>query len=88
MTRTIRDVLGDPETWPNYRNGAWGRPLLHDATIVSASETEPDELRIAIEAHGQMMHSAFVITDRDVRHRILKILQPGVSLEDSLNHAL
>jgi hypothetical protein len=88
MKRTIRDVLGDPQSWPNYRNGAWGRPLLQGATIVSASEAEPDELRVAIEADGQMMHSTFVITDRDVRHRLLEILQPGILLDDSLNHLL
>jgi hypothetical protein len=88
MTKTLRDVLGDPESWPNYRNGGWGMPLLRGATIVSASEGEPDELRIAIEARGKMMHSTFVIADRDVRHRLLEILQPGVLLEDSLDHSL
>ena len=88
MTRKIRDVLGEPESWPNYRNGAWGRPLLRGATIVSASEAEPDELRLAIEARGQMMHSTFVIADRDVRHRLLELLQPGMILEDTLNHSL
>jgi hypothetical protein len=88
MTSTIRDVLGDPETWPNYRNGVWGRPVLRGATIVNAGEAEPDEVRVTIEADGQMMHSNFVIADRNVRHRILEILQPGVLLEDSLNHAL
>ena len=63
-------------------------PLLRGATIVSAREAEPDELRIAIDARGQIIHSTFVIADRDVRHRLLEILQPGVLLEDSLDHVL
>jgi len=63
-------------------------PLLRGATIVGAREAEPDELRIVIDARGQILHSTFVIPDRDVRHRLLEILQPGVLLEDSLNHAL
>ena len=88
MTRTIRDVLGDPESWPNYRSGAWGMPLLRGATIVSALEVEPDELRIAIEVRGQMMHSSFSIADRDVRHRLLEILQPGLKLADCLDQSL
>jgi len=88
MARTIRDVLGAPDTWPNYRNGGWGMPLLRGATIVSAIEAEPDELRIAIEARGQMMHSTFVIADRDERHRVLEILQPGLELEVCLAQAL
>ena len=33
-------------------------------------------------------HSTFVIANRDVRHRLLEILQPGVLLEDTLNHSL
>jgi len=63
-------------------------PLLRGATIVGAREAEPDELRIVIDARGQILHSTFVIADRDVRDRLLEILQPGVLLEDSLNHAL
>jgi hypothetical protein len=88
MGRTIRDVLGDPESWPNYRNGAWGRPVLRGATIVNASEAEPDELRLAIEASGQMMHSVFIVANPDERHRLLEMLQPGLHLADCLDHAL
>jgi len=88
MTKTVRDVLGDPETWPNHRNGVWGRPVLRGATIVNAGEGEPDEVRVTIEADGQMMHSNFVIADRDVRHRLLEILQPATILEDCLKQTL
>ena len=88
MTGTMRDLLGDPESWPNYRNGMWGRPVLRGATIVNAGEAEPDEVRVTIEADGQMMHSNFVIADRDVRHRVLEILQPGLALEGCLDQAL
>lgn len=63
-------------------------PLLRGATIVGARDAEPDELRIVIDARGKVLHSTFVIEDRDVRQRILAILQPGSSLEDSLNHLL
>ena len=88
MKRTIRDVLGDPESWSTYRSATWDTPLLRGATIVSAFEVDPDELRIAIEARGQMIQSTFSIADRDVRHRLLEILQPGLKLTDCLDHAL
>ena len=88
MTKRIRDVLGDPESWPNYRSGGWGMPLLRGATIVGAREAEPDELRLAIDVRGQILHSTFVINDRDVRHRLLEILQPGLELEDCLDGVL
>jgi hypothetical protein len=88
MTKTIRDVLGDPESWANYRNGAWGRPLLKGATIVNASAAEPDVVRVTIEADGQMMHSSFSIANRDVRHRLLESLQPGLKLADCVDQML
>jgi len=88
MKRTILDVLGDPESWSTYRSAAWNTPLLRGATIVSAFEVDPDELRIAIEARGQMMQSTFSIADRDVRHRVLEVLQPGRKLAECLDHAV
>jgi hypothetical protein len=63
-------------------------PLLRGATLVGAREVEPDELRIVIETRGKVLHSTFVIEDRDVRQRLLEILRPGLSLEDILNHLL
>ena len=88
MARTIRDVLGEPETWRSYLNGGSRMPLLRGAIVVSAREAEPDELRLAIEARGQMLHSTFVIGDRDVRHRLLEILQPGTELAECLKQEL
>ena len=88
MTRRIRDVLGDPESWPNYRHGGVRLPLLRGATIVGAREAEPDEVRLVVDARGQIIHSTFVIEDRDLRHRVLEVLQPGLLLEEGLNHLL
>ena len=88
MVQTVRDVIGDPASWPRYREGGMRLPLLRDATIVAARESEPDEVRLAIDARGHVLHSTFVIADRDVRHRLLEILQPGLLLEDGLNHLL
>ena len=63
-------------------------PLLRGATIVGAREADPDELRLVVDVRGQLLHSTFVIPDRDVRHRLLEILQPGARLEDALKHPL
>ena len=63
-------------------------PLLRGAFIVGAREYDPDEIRLIVDARGQMLHSTFVIGDRDVRQRLLEILQPGLSLEDCLNHVM
>ena len=88
MGKTVRDVIGDPASWPDYREGGTQMPLLRGATLIGAREVEPDELRIVIETRGKVLHSTLVVEDRDVRQRLLEILQPGLSLEDILNHLL
>ena len=88
MNKTVRDVLGDPKSWPDYQIGGSGMPLLRGATIVGLREFEPDELRIVIDARGHVFHSTIVIADRDVRQRLLEIMRPGQLLEDSLNQTL
>lgn len=88
MAKTVRDVLGDPGSWANLRQGGTHMPLLRGATIVGARESEPDELRVVIEARGRDLHTTFVIADRDVRQRLLEILKPGLLLDDILNQSL
>lgn len=88
MAKTVRDVIGDPASWSGYREGGTRMPLLRDATIVGAREADPDEIRLVIDARGHVIHSTFVIADRDVRQRLLEILQPGESLENSLDQLL
>jgi hypothetical protein len=85
MPQTVRDLLGDPQTWPDYRTGGMRMPLLRGATIVGAREVDPDEIRIIIDAHGQILHSTFFIADRDVRQSLLRILQPAAMLEECLD---
>ena len=88
MKSTIRDVLGPPDSWPNYRAGEMRMPLLRDAIVVSAYEAEPNELRLAIDARGQILNSTFVVDDRNVRHRLLEVFQPGAELENCLAQEL
>ena len=88
MEKTVRDVIGDPASGPDFQIGGTRMPLLRGATIVGAREVEPDELRLSIDARGQVLRSTFIIADRDVRQRLLEILKPGLLLDDGLNQSL
>ena len=88
MEKTVRDVIGDPASWPDFQLGGTSMPLLRGATIVGAREVEPDELRLIIDARGQVLRSTIIIADRDVRQRLLEILKPGLLLDDGLNQSL
>ena len=86
--RTVRDVIGDPETWPNYRYGGTGMPQLRGAKITWVRPVDPDELQVTIEAHGQKMASTFVIEDRDLRLRVQALLVPGTDVAAALDQEL
>jgi hypothetical protein len=88
MPKTVRDVIGDPASWSNYRESGMSMPILRGATVVGTRESEPDELKIVIDARGRSLHSTFVIADRDVRERLIEILRPGLLLEDALKQSL
>jgi hypothetical protein len=86
--RTVRDVIGDPESWPNYRYGGARMPILRGAKITSVRPVDPDELQVTIEAHGQTLASTFVIEDRDLRLRVQALLVPGTELAAALDQKL
>jgi len=86
--RTVRDVIGDPESWPNYRYGGARMPPLRGAKIRSVRPVDPDELQVTIEAHGQTLASTFVLEDRDLRLRVLELLVPGTEVTAALDEEL
>jgi len=59
-----------------------------DGTVTLADMQAPTSYTLAIDARGHILHSTFVVEDRDLRHRILEILQPGAELADCLSQAL
>lgn len=86
--RTVRDVIGDPTSWPNYRYGGSRMPRLRGAKIRSIRPVDPDELQLTIEAHGQTLASTFVVEDRDLRLRVQALLVPGAELTSALDQEL
>jgi hypothetical protein len=86
--RTVRDVIGDPESWPNYRYGGARMPQMRGAKIRSVRPVDPDELQVTIEVHGQTLASTFVLEDRDLRLRVLALLVPGAELAVALDQEL
>ena len=86
--RTVRDVIGSPESWPNYRFGGNRMPRLRGAKIRSTRLVDPDELHVTIEVLGQTLSSSFVLGDRDLRLRVNELLKPGGDLAACLDQAL
>ena len=78
----------DDATIAKFQRELGAMPLLRGATIIGTRESEPDELRVVIDARGRALHSTFVIADRDVRQRLIEILKPGLLLDECLSQSL
>jgi hypothetical protein len=78
--RTIRDVLGDPETWRNFV------PVSGDAVIAEVIASE-DYDRVVIETRNGSAYptySSFVIGDAETRKILIRFVRPGMTVEDAL----
>ena len=86
--RTVRDVIGPPESWPNYQHGGTRMPRLRGAKIRSVRLLDPDELHLTIEVLGQTIAARFELEDRDLRLRVHSLLVPGADLAAALDQEL
>ncbi len=87
--KTVRDVLGEPESWSNYMRGEWrGTPDMKGATI---SEVVALGKEVAIHtkgAPGGDTFSVFVIEDQDLRARTVRALRRGVEVHEAVAAAI
>lgn len=83
--KTVRDVLGEPESWPNSMNGDWqGIPNMKGATIwdVIAAGNE-----VAVQTKGAVCgptFTVFIIEDRNLRERTVRALKLGAPVREAL----
>jgi len=83
--KTVRDVLGEPESWPNSMNVDGQQiPNMNGATIwdVIASGNE-----LAVQTKGAACgptFSVFIIEDPDLRERTVRALKLGAPVSEVL----
>jgi hypothetical protein len=82
--KTVRDVLGEPESWSNYMRGDWhGNANMKGATI---SEVIALGKEVAVHtkgAPGGETFSVFVIEDQNIRERTVRALRVGAEVHDA-----
>ena len=79
-TRTVRDVLGEPENWPNIF------PVSGDATIVDVIASDDDNhlvLETCSSSKG-WAYSTFVVMGPDLRRAIVRAIRPGTTVEAAM----
>ena len=73
----VRDVIGEPESWPNFMKIEWQESRdMRGATI---TEVIVEGSQLAIQTRGAVCgktFSTFAVEDRDLRDRLAQILRP------------
>jgi hypothetical protein len=84
-TRTVRDVIGEPESWPNDLQGdLTGSPDMFGATV-SASFASGDQLAIQTDGSASgMTFVTFNVADADLCANIVAAMWPGRDLYTAL----
>ena len=79
----VRDVLGEPESWPSHLNGEHhGNPNMRGAFITHVIAAGD---QIAIQTQGAPcgeMFSVFLIADQNLRERTVRALRHGAEVHE------
>jgi len=88
-TRFVRDVIGEPESWPNFTQSEWQKS--HDMRGATITEVFSADERLAIQTKGAACgatFSTFVVKDKELRDRLTQILRPDVGVHEAVAAAL
>jgi hypothetical protein len=85
----VRDVLGEPDSWPNFMHEEWQQARDMSGALITVVFAAGDQ--IAIQKKGAICgetFSTFVVEEREVRDRIMQILRPDLSVYAAVATAL
>jgi hypothetical protein len=79
---TLADVIGMPNTWPNYACRNEGRRVdMHGARISEVAASHDELLIATVGSVGGRTYSVFQIDDRRLLKRAMKVLKVGLSVD-------
>ena len=87
--RFVRDVIGEPESWPNFVQTEW--QSSHDMRGATITEVFTADDQLAIQTKGAVCgetFSTFVVEDRELRDRLTRVLRPDMSVDEAVATAI
>ena len=84
-SKTVRDVIGEPESWPNHLNGHSKEPLDMRGAVITDAFASGDQ--IAIHTKGSTCgetFSTFVVEDQELRNRLTQVLRANLNVYDAV----
>lgn len=85
----VRDVIGEPESWPNFLDEEWQRSK--DMRGAKITEVFGAEDQIAVQTKGAACgatFSTFVVKDQELRDRVLRILRPEMGVYEAVGTSI
>jgi hypothetical protein len=88
--RTVRDVIGEPSSWPNQiSDGDHNEiPDMNGATIVDVYSSGRQLAIYTRNSASREALSIFYVDDWDLRARIANVLLPGLAVNDAVSIAI
>jgi hypothetical protein len=84
-TKFVRDVIGEPESWPSFMQMEWqGLQDMRGATIAAVFIADD---RLSIQTKGAACgktSSTFVVEDSELRDRLMRLLRPDLSVHEAV----
>ena len=88
-TKYVRDVIGEPDRWPNFLHQEWQKSQdMRGATITEAFATGD---QIGVQTKGAPCgetFSTFVVADQALRARVLQTLKPDLDVYEAVAIAI
>jgi hypothetical protein len=85
----VRDVLGEPDSWPNFMHEEWQQGRDMRGAIITVVFAAGDQ--IAVQTKGAICgetFSTFVVEEQELRDRVMQILRPELSVYAAVATAL
>lgn len=84
-SKTVRDVIGEPESWPNHLNGHSKEPLDMRGAVITDAFASGDQIAIHTKgaACGETF-STFVVADQELRNRLTQVLTANLNVYDAV----
>jgi hypothetical protein len=84
-TKCVRDVIGEPESWPNHLNGHGKEPPDMRGAIITDAFASGDQIGVHTKgaACGET-YSTFVVEDPGLRDRLTQILRANQNVHEAV----
>jgi hypothetical protein len=87
--RFVRDVIGMPESWPNFLQQEWRKSQDMRGARITEVFASGDEF--AVQTKGAICgetFATFLVEDRALRDRVMQVLKPDLNVYEAVATAI